>query len=65
MVKSIVKRDGRVVLYDESKITVAILKSLKAAGEGDAEQASLVARAVGRRHLCEALAFRLRDGEDA
>ena len=23
------------------------------------------ARAVGRRHLCEALAFRLRDGEDA
>lgn len=49
MVKSIVKRDGRVVLYDESKITVAILKSLKAAGEGDAEQASLVARAVGRR----------------
>ena len=49
MVKSIVKRDGRVVLYDESKITAAILKSLKAAGEGDAEQASLVARAVGRR----------------
>ena len=49
MVKSIVKRDGRVVLYDESKITAAILKSLKAAGEGDAEQAALVARAVGRR----------------
>lgn len=49
MVKNIVKRDGRVVLYDESKITSAILKSLKAAGEGDAEQAALVARAVGQR----------------
>ncbi|HJC71265.1 MAG TPA: anaerobic ribonucleoside triphosphate reductase [Candidatus Ruthenibacterium merdavium] len=49
MVKSIVKRDGRVVLYDENKITAAILKSLKAAGEGDAEQAEQVAHAVGKR----------------
>ena len=46
MIKSIVKRDGRVVLYDESKIASAILKALEAAGEGDATTAARVANAV-------------------
>ena len=40
MIKSIIKRDGRVVLYDEGKIASAILK------EGDASQAAAVANAV-------------------
>lgn len=34
MIKSIMKRDGRVVLYDESKIASAILKALEAAAKG-------------------------------
>ena len=46
MIKSIVKRDGRVVLYDESKIASAILKALEAAGEGNAADAARVANAV-------------------
>ena len=33
MIRSIIKRDGRVVLYDESKIAGAILKAMEAAGE--------------------------------
>ena len=36
MIKSIIKRDGRVVLYDEGKIASAILKAMEAAQEGDA-----------------------------
>ena len=43
MIKSIVKRDGRVVEYNESKITNAILKALEAAGEADANEAARVA----------------------
>mgnify|MGYP000339499984 CR=1 FL=1 len=31
MIKSIIKRDGRVVLYDEGKIASAILKAMEAA----------------------------------
>ena len=40
MIKSIIKRDGRVVLYDEGKIASAILKAMEAAQEGDASQAA-------------------------
>ena len=36
MIKSVIKRDGRVVLFDEGKIAAAVLKALEAAGEGDA-----------------------------
>ena len=36
MIKSIIKRDGRMVLYDESKIASAILRAMEAAQEGDA-----------------------------
>ena len=46
MIKSTIKRDGRVVLYDEGKIASAILKAMEAAQEGDASQAAAVANAV-------------------
>ena len=46
MIKSIIKRDGRVVLYDEGKIASAILKAMEAAQEGDASRAAAVANAV-------------------
>ena len=46
MIKSIIKRDGRVVLYDEGKIASAILKAMEAAQEGDASQAAAVVNAV-------------------
>lgn len=49
MIKSIMKRDGRVVLYDESKIASAILKALEAAREGDASVAAQVANSVEAR----------------
>ena len=32
MIKSVIKRDGRVVLFDEGKIASAVLKALEAAG---------------------------------
>ena len=46
MIRSVIKRDGRVVLYDESKIANAILKSLQATSEGDAADAERIAHAV-------------------
>ncbi|MEG1407969.1 MAG: anaerobic ribonucleoside-triphosphate reductase, partial [Ruthenibacterium sp.] len=46
MIKNIIKRDGRVVLYDETKIASAILKALAAAGVGDAASAKQIADAV-------------------
>ena len=39
MIQSIIKRDGRVVLYDQNKIAAAILKALEASREGDANDA--------------------------
>ena len=36
MIRSIQKRDGRIVLYDQSKIAAAVLKALEAAHEGNA-----------------------------
>lgn len=48
MIKSIVKRDGRVVLYDESKIANAILKALTAAGNSDVNTAVEVTNAVAK-----------------
>ena len=41
MIQSIIKRDGRVVLYDQNKIASAILKALEASGEGNAADAAL------------------------
>ncbi len=56
MIKSIIKRDGRVVLYDQAKIAHAILKAMMAAGEGDASHAADVANKV---QLC--LEYKLGD----
>ncbi|MEG0771021.1 MAG: anaerobic ribonucleoside triphosphate reductase [Clostridia bacterium] len=46
MIRSVVKRDGRVVLYDEGKIAAAILKAMEAAGDGNATDAANVANQV-------------------
>ena len=46
MIHSVMKRDGRIVLYDESKIAGAILKALDATGEGNASDAAKIANAV-------------------
>ena len=48
MIQSIIKRDGRVVLYDQNKIASAILKALEAAREGNAADAARVANDVQR-----------------
>ncbi len=53
MVQSIIKRDGRVVLYDERKIADAIIKAMAAAGvQEPAGPAVAVANAV-EKHLEE------------
>ena len=46
MIQSIRKRDGRVVLYDQTKIASAILRALEAAREGNAADAARVANDV-------------------
>ena len=46
MIQSIIKRDGRVVLYDQNKIASAILSALEASREGDAADAARVANDV-------------------
>ena len=48
MIQSIIKRDGRVVLYDQNKIAAAILKALEASGDGNAMDAARVANDVQR-----------------
>ena len=48
MIHSIIKRDGRVVLYEQAKIAAAILRALEAAREGDASDAARVANDVQR-----------------
>ena len=48
MIQSIIKRDGRVVLYDQQKIAAAILKALEVAREGDAADAARIANDVQR-----------------
>ena len=45
--RTIVKRDGRIVMYDETKIANAILKSLTAIGRDDAVLAARLANQVG------------------
>ena len=46
MIKSIIKRDGRVVLYDQNKIAAAVLRALEVSGEGNAADAARVANDV-------------------
>ena len=54
MFTSIKKRDGRLVPFDQTRITEAILKAMKAAGEGeekDAERVSdTVVKELGKKH---------------
>ena len=48
MIQSIIKRDGRVVLYEQNKIASAILRALEASHEGNAADAARVANDVQR-----------------
>ena len=48
MIQSIIKRDGRVVLYDQNKIAAAILRSMEASHDGNAADAARVANDVQR-----------------
>ena len=48
MIHSIIKRDGRVVLYEQGKIAAAILRSLEVSQEGNAADAARVANDVQR-----------------
>ncbi len=48
MIRSIIKRDGRVVLYEQGKIAAAILRSMEASHSGDAMDAARVADHVQR-----------------
>ena len=48
MIQSIIKRDGRVVLYDQNKIAAAILKAMEVSGDGNAADAARVANDVQR-----------------
>lgn len=48
MIHSIIKRDGRVVLYDQAKIADAVLRAMNAADEGDASDAARIANDVQR-----------------
>lgn len=49
MIQSVIKRDGRVVLYDQDKIVSAVMKSLQAAGEEDAAEATRIASRAARQ----------------
>lgn len=49
MIKSIEKRDGRIVLYNSEKIANAILKALEAAQCGDAQEAAKIANQVEKK----------------
>ena len=46
MIQMIIKRDGRVVPYDKEKIAVAVLRAMKASGEGTVSDAGRIADAV-------------------
>lgn len=54
MFTSIKKRDGRLVPFDQARITEAILKAMKAAGEGDAKDArnvsDIVLKELGKKY---------------
>ena len=46
MIQMIVKRDGRIVPYDKEKIAMAVLRAMKASGEGTVADAARIAEAV-------------------
>ena len=48
MINKVIKRDGRVVDFDSSKILAAVEKSMKAAGQAAPQGAAAVTEAVVR-----------------
>ena len=46
MITSIIKRDGRVVIYDRNKIKMAILKAMEACGNTDFDKAYFITSSV-------------------
>lgn len=46
MLNGVVKRDGRVVMYDVSKIKMAVLKAMEACGDADFDKAEQIATDV-------------------
>ena len=52
MIQSIIKRDGRVVLYDQNKIASAVLRSLEASGDGSVSATVVKKNKVGRNDPC-------------
>ena len=48
MIQMIVKRDGRIVPYDKEKIAMAVLRAMKASGEGTVADAARIADSVER-----------------
>ena len=51
MINKVIKRDGRVVDFDSSKILAAVEKSMKAAGQAAPQGAAAVTEAVVRMLL--------------
>src|SRR5574344_2800917 len=56
MIKSIKKRDGRIVFYDANKIAKAVLKAMEVSGEGSASDAAKIANDVEQsvESICDA-----------
>ena len=64
-VRTVIKRDGRVVLYDEAKIANALIKALTAAGVEDVAVAAKLANEVGARlHASNAESYRIEEIQD-
>ncbi len=60
MIKSVKKRDGRVVIFNDVKIAEAILKAMQAASEGIASDGSVIkGDATDAAHIASAVAVRL------
>lgn len=64
-VRTVIKRDGRVVLYDEAKIANALIKALTAAGIEDVSIAAKLANEVGERlHASDVESYRIEAIQD-
>lgn len=49
MITNVIKRDGRVVPYDEEKIIKAVLKALEASDTGDLEDAARITKRIRKK----------------
>lgn len=50
MIDKVIKRDGRIVDFDQGKVLAAVEKSMKAAGHTAPQGAAAVAEAVTKRY---------------